>query len=238
MRNSILGRRRARKADRIAPDAQTRKYLLPRRELARSAMARIVIPVFFDYASSLCYIAWRIMRQLEPQLGFETLWKGVPIALRDARAKPGRALSETERQKVLMVAAETGIPVTPPRHWIDSNAALEGSELARDAGAFAAYHDAVFRAAFEQGIDIAEPSALDAIARAAGMDPDEFRAGLESRRMAERIEAHRAEADQFAALGYPTFILGEYPLIGIQPIETMRQMIARFIRLRQEEPQA
>ncbi len=207
-------------------------------ELARSAMARIVIPVYFDYASSLCYIAWRIMRELEPQLGFETLWKGVPISIRDASAKPGRILGERERRKVLMVAAETGIPVAPPRHWIDSNAALEGSELARDAGVFAAYHEAVFRAAFEQGIDIGDVSALEAIARKAGMDSNEFRAGIETRRMAQRIRAHRGEADQFSALGYPTFILGEYPLIGIQPIETMRQMIARFIRLRREEPQA
>src|SRR6266403_1347935 len=52
-------------------------------------MGRVRIPIFFDYASTLCYIAWRIVRELESELGFEALWKGVPIAQRDFRAKPG-----------------------------------------------------------------------------------------------------------------------------------------------------
>jgi len=198
----------------------------------------IAIPIYFDYASSLCYIAWRIVRELEAELGFEAWWKGVPIALRDHRAKAGRTLGEQERQKVLMVAAETGIPVAPPSQWIDSTAALEGSEVARDAGVFGAYHDAVFRAAFEDRVDIAQPDVLDSLAARVGLDAQQFRAAIDSRAMAPRIEAYRREADEFSALGYPTFILGDYPLIGIQPIATMRQVIARFMQQRKSEPQA
>lgn len=201
-------------------------------------MPRIVIPIFFDYASTLCYIAWRIVRELEPELGFEALWKGVPIALRDHRAIAGRAITELERQKVLMVAAETGIAVTPLARWIDSSAALEGSELARDAGVFAAYHEAVFRAAFEDRADIAALATLDEIAGRAGMDPVKFHEDVESRRMSSRIAAHKREADEHSALGYPTFILGDFPMIGIQPADTMRLLLARFMRQRASEPQA
>jgi predicted DsbA family dithiol-disulfide isomerase len=201
-------------------------------------MDRVRIPIFFDYASTLCYIAWRIVRELEGELGFEALWKGVPIALRDFRAKPGRTLGELERQKVLMVAAETGILVAPPVSWIDSRAALQGSELARDAGVFAAYHDAVFRAAFDTGDDISRPAVLENIAERAGMDRAEFRAGLESGRMESRLEDHKREAEEFSALGYPTFILGDFPLIGIQPIDSMRLLLGRYIQQRGEEPQA
>src|SRR5258708_34995881 len=137
-------------------------------------MPPLRIPIFFDYASTLCYIAWRIVRELEGELGFEALWKGGRIALRDFRAKPGRVLGELERQKVLMVAAETGILVAPPPSWIDSRAALQGSELARDAGVFAAYHDAVFRAAFEAGDDIWQPAVLEAIAARFRIDRSAF----------------------------------------------------------------
>src|ERR1700682_1080287 len=111
-------------------------------------MARVRIPIFFDYASTLCYIAWRIVGELEGELGFEALWKGVPIAMRDHRANPGRVLGDREGEKVRMVAAETGIAVAPPKSWSDSRQALEGSEIARDAGVFRNYHDAVFRTAF------------------------------------------------------------------------------------------
>src|SRR5437899_10547371 len=132
-------------------------------------MARITIPIYFDYASTLCYIAWRIVHELEPELGFEAMWKGVASALRDHRARPGGTLGELERRKVLMVAAETGIAVAPPDRWIDSTSALEGAEVARDAGLFAAYHEAVFRAAFEERLEIADAAVLDSIAERAGL---------------------------------------------------------------------
>jgi predicted DsbA family dithiol-disulfide isomerase len=201
-------------------------------------MSRLRIPIYFDYASTLCYIAWRIVTPLEDELGFEALWKGVPISARDFRAKPGRVLGDRERQKVLLVAAETGIRVAPPPAWIDSTLALQGSEVARDASVFPAYHDAIFRAAFEDGVDIADPKVLEGFAERAGLDPPKFRAALDSSVMAERIEQNKREADEFSALGYPTFILGDFPMIGIQPTDSMRLLLARFIRQRATEPQA
>lgn len=201
-------------------------------------MNRIRIPIFFDYASTLCYIAWRIVTPLEDELGFEALWKGVPIASRDHRAKPGRVLGERERQKVLSVAAETGIRVAPPASWIDSTLALQGSEFARDAGVFRAYHDAVFRAAFDDGTDISDRRVLETIADRAGIDQGKFSDALDSGAMAERIEQHKREADEFSALGYPTFMLGDFPMIGIQPIESMRMLLGRFLQKRAGEPQA
>jgi predicted DsbA family dithiol-disulfide isomerase len=223
-----------------APESRKRhlRQMLERAIIEVTDMSRLRIPIYFDYASTLCYIAWRIVTPLEDELGFEALWKGVPIASRDFRAKPGRVLAERERQKVLFVAAETGIRVAPPSSWIDSIPALQGSEVARDAGVFAAYHDAVFRVAFDDGADIADAKVLDAIADRAGLDRSKFRAALDSGAMAARLDEHKREADEFSALGYPTFILGDFPMIGIQPIESMRLLLGRFIRQRTEEPQA
>jgi predicted DsbA family dithiol-disulfide isomerase len=139
---------------------------------------------------------------------------------------------------VLFVAAETGVRVAPPSSWIDSVPALQGSEVARDAGVFRGYHDAVFRAAFDDGADIADPKVLDGIAERAGLNPLKFREALDSGAMAARLDDHKREADEFSALGYPTFILGDFPMIGIQPVESMRLLLGRYIRQRAEEPQA
>ncbi len=201
-------------------------------------MARVVIPIFFDYASTLCYIAWRIVSRLETELEFDPLWKGVPIALRDNRTRPGRALDPVELGKIANVSAETGIAITPPAKWLDSEPAIQGAELAREAGVFAAYHEAVFRAAFEQRLNIGSLEALAGLAESAGMEPERFCADLRSRRMAARIARHKEEADRFSALGYPTFMLGDFPLIGIQPIDTMRLLLKRFLKQRSSEPQA
>jgi predicted DsbA family dithiol-disulfide isomerase len=206
------------------------------RNILAITMRKLLIPIYFDYASTLCYVAWRIVRELEPELGFEALWKGVPIRLRDRRAGPGNALGAIERMKVMTVIAETGVQVVPPDRWIDSEAALIGSELAREADSFAAYHERVFRAAFEDRRDIANLDALTASARAAGMNERAFREGILSRRTADRIAENKNEADRLSALGYPTFILGDFPLIGIQPKDTMRLLLRRFIDQRGKEP--
>jgi predicted DsbA family dithiol-disulfide isomerase len=197
---------------------------------------RTVIPIYFDYASTLCYVAWRITSQLESELEIEALWKGVPIKLRDRRAAAGRDLSPSEREKVAIVAAETGISVIPPEHWLDTKAALEGSELAREAGVFAAYHELTFRAAFEDRQDIGNLAVVARIAAQSGMNERQFRAEITSGRMAPKIAENKHEADRFSALGYPTFILGDFPLIGIQPIDTMRLLFRRYMEQRTAEP--
>ena len=48
-------------------------------------MPKVVIPIDFDYASTLCYVAWRIVSELESELEFEALSKGVPIFDRSAK---------------------------------------------------------------------------------------------------------------------------------------------------------
>jgi predicted DsbA family dithiol-disulfide isomerase len=201
-------------------------------------MEKVVIPIYFDYASTLCYIAWRIVGELERELGFAALWKGVPIALRNYRSRPGQPLGALERSKIRNVADETGIAVEPPARWLDSQPALQGSELAREAGAFRTYHDAVFRAAFEERIDIGALDELCEIAARAGLEPRQFRDAVERGAMAARIAENKREADRFSALGYPAFILGDFPLIGIQPIETMRMLLGRFLERRAAEPRA
>jgi predicted DsbA family dithiol-disulfide isomerase len=199
-------------------------------------MERVIIPIYFDYASTLCYIAWRIVTELESEMGFESLWKGVPISIRDFKARAGLELGPREYEKVVMVAAETGIAVTPPKIWINSDAALMGAELAREAKAFPAYHAAVFRGAFDHGLDISNREVLADIAHRAGMNRARFLDDLQSERPASRIADNKREADEQAALGYPTFILGEFPLIGIQPKTTMRMIIARYMRQREQNP--
>jgi predicted DsbA family dithiol-disulfide isomerase len=199
-------------------------------------MSKVVIRIYFDYASTLCYVAWRIVSELETELEFEALWKGVPIRWRDGHSRPVNALGPIERMKVRNVIAETGVQVMPPERWIDSDAALQGAELAREAQVFAAYHAGVFRAAFEDRVDIANLNVLAEIAARAGLDRDHFIEGLRSRRIEWRIAEHQAEADRCSALGYPAFIMGDFPLIGIQPIATMRLLLRRFIDQRMQNP--
>ena len=199
-------------------------------------MERVIIPIYFDYASTLCYIAWRIVSELESELGFESLWKGVPISIRDFKARAGSELGPREYQKVIMVAAETGIRVAPPKTWINSDAALMGAELAREAKVFPPITPRFFAAPLTKASIFPIPRcwptsriapawiarALWRICKANGW----HRASLtiSARPMGNRRSVIRP------------FILGEFPLIGIQPKDTMRLIFARYMRQREENP--
>lgn len=207
-------------------------------EEARQACRAAVVPIYFDYGSALCYIAWRIVSALEDELGFTALWKGVPLAARDCRVKPGAPIDAAQQAKVLRVSCETGVAVRPLLSWPDSAAALEGLELARAAGRAGSYHAAVFRAAFEQRADIANSGLLTQLAQRCAMDGSDFAAALDAHLMAAKLEENRREAERFSALGYPAFLLGEFTLIGVQSIDTMRAVLGRFIRQRAAQPSA
>ena len=119
-------------------------------------MPNVVIPIYYDYASSLCYVAKKVMEQLEGQLEIELVWKGVQVSRRHPGWKNGEMIGDEAKGKIFRVARETGVTLRVPERWLDSAYALEGAEFARERGKFAAYHNAVFAAVFEEGKDIGD----------------------------------------------------------------------------------
>ncbi len=56
-----------------------------------------------------------------------------------------------------------------------------------------------------------------------------FEQALRASTFTARVQATEAEAEAFGVVGYPTFMLGAFPLTGIQPAETMRLLLQRYI---------
>jgi len=198
-------------------------------------MPRVPVPIYYDYASSLCYVAKKVMEQLNGQLAIELLWKGVQISRRHPGWKNGEMIGDEARGKIFRVARETGVVLRVPERWLDSASALEGAEFAREQGKFSEYHDAVFAAVFEEGKDISDLPTLLGLAERVGLSAAELEQALETRAFMERVKENEAEAMTFGIVGYPTFMLGAFPLIGIQPAETMRLLIQRHVDKAREQ---
>lgn len=192
-------------------------------------MANVIIPIYYDYASSLCYVAKKVMESLAGQLEIELLWKGVQISRRHPGWKNGEMIGDEARGKIFRVARETGVTVHVPERWLDSASALEGAEFAKEQGKFAAYHDAVFAAVFEEGKNIGDVSLVLSLAERIGLSIAPLEQALDAGTFTARVRETEAEAATFGVVGYPTFLLGAFPLIGIQPAETMRLLIQRYI---------
>lgn len=198
-------------------------------------MSKVIIPVYYDFASSLCYVAKKVVEQLDGQLDIELLWKGVQIARRHDGWKNGEMIGDEARGKIFRVARETRVELRVPERWLDSAAALEGAEFARERGRFAAYHQSLFSAIYEAGRDIGDRDTLLELVEDLGLPSREFERALRAGIFTQRVKDTEAEATTFGVVGYPTFMLGEFPLIGIQPAETMRMMIQRYIDKSREQ---
>ena len=198
-------------------------------------MPNVMVPIYYDYASSLCYVAKKVMEQLAGQLEIELLWKGVQISRRHPGWKNGEMIGDEARGKIFRVARETGVTLRVPECWLDSSYALEGAEFAKEQGKFVEYHNAMFGAVFEEGKDIGDLPTLLSLAEHIGLPPATLEDVLKAGTFTTRIKETEAEATTFGIAGYPTFMLGAFPLIGIQPAETMRLLIQRYVDQSQKQ---
>ena len=189
----------------------------------------VVVPVYFDYASSLCFIAWRIAERLETQLDVVMRWRPLPLTAQYPAWRPGARLPPEVCARVARVAKETEVALRIPPRWLDSRAALEGAIFAEAQGRGRAYHEAIFRAVYEDGADLGDPAVLRCAASAAGLAAEAFDGWLAGGRGAGTLAMLLREARELGIVGYPTFLLGEFPLTGIQPYDTMRLLLARHI---------
>lgn len=186
----------------------------------------LTVPVHYDFASSLCYVAHRIMERLAPELeALELTLEWRPLDLtRLSGWRPGVPLDGVRRENVLRVSRELEVPLRVPGRWLDSRpalavaVALEGTERA------AAWRERVWSAVFQEGRAVDEPGELERLARDLGL---EVEALADSRRF-EALEVHTELAREAHVTGVPSFMLGEWPMAGIQEDATMLSLLSRW----------
>ncbi len=195
----------------------------------------LVVPVYFDYASSLCYIAMRIAERIETELDVRMGWRPVPISRQYPRLRPGQELTPDIRANIERVSGDTQIRLRIPGHWLDSRLALEGAVLAQERGCFPEYHRAVFEAVYLRGEDLGDPTVLTGVAEQVGLSAGQIDAWWQAGSGTSRLADNLDEARRAGVIGYPAFLLGEFPLTGIQPYETMRLLFLRYVERRRRE---
>jgi predicted DsbA family dithiol-disulfide isomerase len=182
--------------------------------------------VYYDFASSLCYVAHRVMERLAgdlADLAVELTWR--PLDLTRITGWPrGAPVLGYRRDNALRVARELAVSVRLPTRWMDSRApnavaaALVGTEREP------AWRERVFSAIHEQGRCLDEAGALEPLARDLGLDLGDLAGPRGSDALEMEIE--RARAAQVT--GVPTFMLGAWPVGGIQEDSVMRSLLGRW----------
>src|SRR5207249_2870762 len=79
---------------------------------------------------------------------------------------------------------------------------------------FAAVHQALFRAAWRDQVEISKKEIALEVGARAGLDPAALKAGIEAAEIKEKLRAQTAEAIERGAFGAPTFFLGDELYFG------------------------
>lgn len=156
---------------------------------------------------------------------FELRPKGTPPLSEEYKASIA-----TKRQYFHQMAREHyGVEINEGPFGVDSRPALVGAKYAEAQGAGDAYHDAVFRAYWQQAQSVEDKAVLAEIATQIGLDEAEFRAALEEERWDTAVTADVQQAYSYGLHSVPALVFAnKYLVNGAQPYEVLVQVVEQI----------
>jgi len=150
-----------------------------------------------------------------PQQGLtlEQLFAGRDIDISAAQA----------RMKQLMAAE--GLPYGERAMTYNSRLAQELATWAKSQPSGEAIHDALFRAYFVDGVNIALSDNLVPIAEQVGLNADQACEVLAGHQTRDAVDADWQRSRELGVTGVPTFVVGDRGVAGAQPYEVLERML-------------
>jgi predicted DsbA family dithiol-disulfide isomerase len=185
------------------------------------------VRVHYDFASSLCYVAHRVIQRMAgalEELGLALEWSPLELARLVGPYRAGAKLSDSRRENAQRVASELGVTVAVPQVWPDTRAANAAAFSAERAGRGAGWRERIFTAVFEEGRHALDDGDVLALAR----ELDLYLLPRDLGRGRGELELHTELAREAQVSGVPTFMLGAWPFGGIQTEDTMKRVLERF----------
>ena len=186
------------------------------------------ITVYYDFASTLCFVAHQMMKRMASELDdleLELLWRPLDLTLL-ASWRRGDEIKGPGRANVERVIQELEVATEVPDYWMDSRPAHALIVALEGQAGEAAWRDRIFESVYRDRNWLDQGSWLAELADEFGVD----RLELSSARAFDRIEFRTLEAKERQVSGVPSFLLGEWPFSGIQELETMRSIFSRYVR--------
>lgn len=149
----------------------------------------------------------------EEGLTLEQLFAGRQIDIPAAKARMVRLM------------ADEGLPYGDRTMTFNSRLAQELAKWAETQPGGDAIHDALFRAYFVEGLNIATADTLVKVAEQAGLPTDEAGEVLKSRRFKAAVDADWKRSRELGITGVPTFVVGNQALVGAQPYAILEAMV-------------
>lgn len=178
------------------------------------------VEFYFDYASPSAYLGWHKLRTLQESAGIAVVNR--PMLL-------GGVFKMTGNRPPAVVAAkgvylfkelarfsqEAGAALRfNPNFPVNSLAIMRGAIAALEEDWFDAYHDAMFKAMWEQEKDLGDPAVLAEVLSGVGLDPAHFQARVSDPAVKEKLKVATSDAVARGVFGAPTFFVEDEMFFG------------------------
>ncbi|MFF2480351.1 DsbA family protein [Paenibacillus sp. NPDC058071] len=174
----------------------------------------LTIKVYSDYVCPFCLLAEGQLRAAAAER--DVTIEYLPFELRPyptPTLRPEDGYMQTSwTEKVYPIAEQLGIPIRMPTLSPQpyTHLAFEGFQFAKEAGIGEAYNSRMYKAFFQDGLDIGDIGVLTGLAEELGLDGRAYREALESGvyRQAHRQALHHA-LDEAKITAAPTYVIGK-----------------------------
>lgn len=207
--------------------------------MAQPASSAVQLDVWSDYVCPFCYLEMPELARLAAAHGdrLTITWRAFelrpdPVPTLDP---DGEYLRRVWRQSVYPMAAARGMELRLPPVQPRSRAAFEAVAFAREQGRFDAMHEALFRAFFVEGRDLARREVLVDIGASAGLDAQALDAALASGRFLEGVLQDEHDAAELGLRGVPAMVASRagaaerLHLGGAQPFEALDETVRQLL---------
>lgn len=189
----------------------------------------VKISVFSDYVCPFCMLAEGPLKEATKGLDVTIEWK--PFELRAFPAPTLRPEDEylpaVWARAVYPMARRLGVDITLPTVSPQpyTHLAFEGYQFAAVRGLGTEYTHRMFRAFFQEDLDLGQPGILQALAEDIGLDGAAFRTALDERRYRAHHQAALREAETHQVRSVPTILIGDARIEGVPSAAQLRKAV-------------
>ena len=192
--------------------------------------ALVRVDVWSDFVCPWCYLASTSLEKLESEQKIEIIWRSYEL-----RPKGSPPMPEEFRQRIeagrpqfdAMALERYGIKLTHGPLGVDSRDAHIGMKYAEEQGVGREYHDAMFRAYWQDGLAIDQQNVLLDVAESVGLEREAFAEALQEPTYLHQVVADITQAQAMGLQGVPAMVFAsKYLVSGAQPYEVLNKVIS------------
>jgi len=144
-------------------------------------------------------------------------------------------IRQTRPQFETMAREQYGLEINSGPFGIESRTALIASKFAERHHKGNEFHDSVFRAYWQQGLDISEPTVLTNLAESVNLSAVKMATALHDQHLIKLVDHDIQQAQQLNISGVPALIFAaKYYIPGAQPYEELVRIVD-YVRRRESE---